>query len=429
MKSWFVRSSALAALTALVAACGGGDGGETASPGSGLEGPDRTLAWNPEEVYSVGGFDAPDWATFGSIEGLGFDSQGNLYLLDGQTQTITQVSPTGEFVKTISGPGEGPGELAQPMGFGVSPTDELIVSDIGHRGFVRFATDGEWIENAPVDMSRAGLLQEMEFLPDGSPIGSSQFRISMNSVPPSGDDGEEEPEGRAVHRFALDGSGAEAFHYAWEPPPPPEGGESELTGGSGGNTMMIRMSRLRAFTPQLHLVGLPDGRVALADSTTYRISLIDPVTGAEVGEVSRPIPPTSVDERIRQMERDRRLGEVEERDGGVRVLGGPSMSFDQEAMRNMLLEQIENMAFYDEIPVIEAMDADSEGRLWVQRSSGIPGEDGPTDILTPNGEYVGTLPADGLRIPDAFGPNGLIAVIETDEFDVPTIRVMRVPTN
>ena len=45
--------------------------------------------------------------------------------------------------------------------------------------------------------------------------------------------------------------------------------------------------------------------------------------------------------------------------------------------------------------------------------------------MTPAGEYIGTLPPDGLRTPDAFGPDGLLAYIESDEMDVPTVRVVR----
>ena len=93
----------------------------------------------------------------------------------------------------------------------------------------------------------------------------------------------------------------------------------------------------------------------------------------------------------------------------------------------MLEDQVSNMAFFPEIPVVESMAADWEGRIWVQRSSGVPGEPGPTDVITAGGGYVGTLPPDGLRIPDAFGPGGLAAYIELDELDVATVRVVRLP--
>jgi len=38
---------------------------------------------------------------------------------------------------------------------------------------------------------------------------------------------------------------------------------------------------------------------------------------------------------------------------------------------------------------------------------------------------IHSRPPDGLRTPDAFGPNGLMAYIERDEMDVQTVRVVR----
>ena len=45
--------------------------------------------------------------------------------------------------------------------------------------------------------------------------------------------------------------------------------------------------------------------------------------------------------------------------------------------------------------------------------------------MTPAGDYIGTLPPDGLRTPDAFGPGGLMAYIERDDLGVATVRVVR----
>lgn len=417
----------------LVSACTGGDAGDVA-PSMGLDGPDHVLAWAPTEVFAVGGFEAPDWATFGSVTGMGFDSRGFLYVLDDQASTITQISPEGDFVRTIGRPGEGPGELARPLALLVLADDRIAVVDIGHRGFVIFDAEGNWVENVPVDMSTEGLpVQGLTAHPSGDIVSRPGLRMT---AAPAGNartmsvGGGDEPEGDPIHRYAL-GGGRESsdFYYAWEPPPPPEGGESEMSGGSGGNRVMFRMQRLRAFSPDVDIAMLPDGRVVVADTTTYTLKLVDTETGQEVGRLERPIAPTVVDARIESMERDRRLATVRENPGGgMRVIGpGGSMSFDQDAMRKTLEDQIANMAFYPEIPVVEQIAVDSEGRIWVQRSSGVPGEDGPTDVITPEGGYLGTLPADGLRIPRAFGPAGLFAEVETDEFDVPTIRVKRLP--
>jgi len=236
------------------------------------------------------------------------------------------------------------------------------------------------------------------------------------------------PESRPVWIYpTAEGDSAVLAYEAWLPPPPPDGGESTIRGGTSGNMVQLSMARTRAFTPPLAVAPLPDGRLAVVDSVTYQVKLVAPGAGVDA-VLERPIPPTPVTGEIEEMERQRRLDEIVGQDGGnVRVLGGGgSFSFDGDALRRMMEEQVANMAFFPEIPAVEALAVDSRGRIWVQRSSGVPGEDGPTDVITPDGRYVGTLPPEGLRIPLAFGPGDLAAYVEQDEFDVATVRVVRI---
>ena len=51
--------------------------------------------------------------------------------------------------------------------------------------------------------------------------------------------------------------------------------------------------------------------------------------------------------------------------------------------------------------------------------------DGPIDVLTADGRYLGSYRAGAMRIPDAFGPNGLGAFVETNELGVQTVVVKR----
>ncbi len=95
------------------------------------------------------------------------------------------------------------------------------------------------------------------------------------------------------------------------------------------------------------------------------------------------------------------------------------------AMREAIERQIEEMTFPDGIPVVAGLAADREGRLWIERSSQDRVEDGPIDIVTPDGGYVGTLGPDGPRLPNAFGPAGLMAYLVEDDLGVQTVRVIR----
>lgn len=45
--------------------------------------------------------------------------------------------------------------------------------------------------------------------------------------------------------------------------------------------------------------------------------------------------------------------------------------------------------------------------------------------ITPEGKYLGTIPDS--QLPNAFGPDGLAAHMQLDEFGVPAVVVRRVP--
>lgn len=83
--------------------------------------------------------------------------------------------------------------------------------------------------------------------------------------------------------------------------------------------------------------------------------------------------------------------------------------------------------FYPVLAVIEALAATWDGRIWVQRRGDAWEGGGPIDVLTPAGDYMGTFPAGATAMPDAFGPDGLAAFVEFDEFGVASVVVRRMP--
>lgn len=94
---------------------------------------------------------------------------------------------------------------------------------------------------------------------------------------------------------------------------------------------------------------------------------------------------------------------------------------------SFLRQEAQDAVFYHEFPVVGGLKIGWEGAIWVQRNGDLPGKDGPIDILTADGRYVGTLAPGSPAMPDAFGPRGLVAWEEADEFDVPVVVVRRLP--
>jgi hypothetical protein len=407
-----------------LAGCGGGEAGPTTGPASGLDGPDRALEFTREPVYAVGGMEAPEWATFGQISGLAFDGEGNLYVRDSQVNRITVLDRQGRLLRTVGSPGEGPGELSSPMGFAVFDDGAVAVFDFAHRGWVVYGADGQFRHTVSVDVENTGVPgRDALAHPDGFVVAPITGRVRFG---PGAQDPDTVPPHRPIVRFDLEGGGeAQVVYRAWElPPPAASATQNQSIGG-----MTVRMAPERAFVPPLNVAVLPDGRLAVADSFGYRVKLVDGA-GSVRDVLQRPIEPAAVTPAVQAAEKQRRLDQLSE-GGGPRIMmstsDGRVRGPDADEMRAFQEARLETMIFAEVIPVIEDLAVDRVGRIWVQRSSGIPGEPGPTDLITADGRYLGTFPPDGLRIPSAFGPGGLIARVERDEFDVPTIVVERLP--
>ena len=85
------------------------------------------------------------------------------------------------------------------------------------------------------------------------------------------------------------------------------------------------------------------------------------------------------------------------------------------------------MEFYPELPVLLALRTDWEGTIWVRRRGEEEEGGNPIDLITAGGRYLGTFAPGSTALPEAFGPDGLVAFVETDDLDVPYVVVKRLP--
>ncbi len=393
---------AIHGLLALLVACGDtGDESATGAAGT-LDGPDVIVDAVTEEVFTVGSIAGNDWDTFGSVRSVHFDAQANLHIFDSQADHIVVVGPDGSLIRTVGGQGEGPGEFG-------NVTTAIVGRDGSYTvmGFSRIdllEPDGAFVRSITMDPMTTGIAMGGVTLPDGRLVTSQFVRFGS-------DDDEADEVGRPIHIFPLDGTDPEILYTAWELPEEDE--DMFDISGSLESGMRIGMSAGRAFEPRLDYELLTDGRLALIDSIGYRVKLIG-LDGSVTGTIERPIGPLPVDDGIMEAERERyREAEAAVVESGARI--------NAQVER----EGVEGRTFADELPVLYGLKVDWEDRIWLARRGPTGQDDGPTDIVTPGGDYIGTLPPDGLRTPDAFGPSGLLAYIESDEMDVPSVRVVR----
>ncbi len=419
------RSAASAVAVALVLLAGA------------VDGQDRPLSADFPEVYRVGGFDAPEWAEFAGAPMVAFDAAGRLYVqessamsavLGGSAGPVVVIDPSGSLIRTIGRQGEGPGEFDEPRGLAVWRDGRLAVADAGHNAYQLFTPDGEFerlirmrggsdgfsgLVNAPSRLrpDPAGLA----LVAQGVSSGQSAFASAVGRM--FGAEGAEEGrvDDRGLERLRLDGEGvvAETILEGWRPAADDDGQESPLDLSDPSSIIGTIMGGERWFEPELLWDILPDGGIVYSDSTAYRIRVMDPA-GRVIRTLTRPFAPKPVTRGVRSAMRDRSLARLSGGDGGD--------------MQAALREQIGNRGFMDEIPVLSVLRTTWDGALWIQRRGEEPwDEDGPIDVMRADGGYVGSFAAGATDMPGAFGPDGLVAFVERDELDIPSIVVRRIP--
>ena len=363
----------------------------------------RLLDADFEEIYRLGAVDGGGWDIFGSVEGLGFDGAGNLYILDTQAVRISVVDPEGNLVRHFIGEGEGPGEFgsnsSRALEFAVMRDGRVAVYDPGRIGFALFGADGEFERTIPMggDRWRQPMLSDIQAFP-GMERVLSTTRVVYFSTPDPGPG----PQFRYVLSYDLssDEAAVDTAATTWKPP-----------------------SDRQAFRPELMAGALPGGGVAYSDSSAYAIKFTPP-GGRVTRIVTRPFRPRPVTDRIRNEEIERRLESFETT---RQPTGTPAMQAAMQATIDAQRAAIESMEFYPELPVLLALRTGWEGTIWVRRR----GEEGaggdPIDLITADGRYLGTFASGSTALPEAFGPDGLVAFVETDDLDVPYVVVKRLP--
>ena len=413
-----------------------------------LTGRDRRIDADFEEVYRVGVVDGESWEMFAQVSKVAFDAEGNLYVFDGGLGSFRSggmriMAPSGDlrvlvfdasgrFVREFGSSGGGPGEFNRPMGFAVLRDGTVVVSDVGHRAYQLFDASGEFQR-----MVRAGDDPDAVAIPANDirsdPRGGAVFAAGSagSIVMRAGGAGAamDPPTSRPVLRIGLDGEAVRADTVAegWLPPRTDLEDLATNSAPAELRDMLRGMAMPTVFEPEFLVGVLPDGGIVHSDSSAYALKVTPPGTRDVARTIRRPFQPEPVTEAVREAREERMAA-------ARRALGGTGGS-----RRLMLVGRAEGNnprpeatfeledRYYHEVPVLRGLATTWEGRIWVQRRGDEPESDGPIDVLTPGGEYVGTYSTGATELPDAFGPDGLAAFIERDELDVARVVVRRLP--
>ncbi|HEY0035241.1 MAG TPA: hypothetical protein VGB66_01070, partial [Longimicrobium sp.] len=150
-------------------------------------------------------------------------------------------------------------------------------------------------------------------------------------------------------------------------------------------------------------------------------------SGQTVRYLQRPMPVRRTTERDRQRERAERREMMESGRGRITISrGGGSAPPPRGAPGGPAIEQqLAEMRFADTIPALRGLRVAPSGKLWVERTPPFGAEVGPVDLLTAEGEDLGTI--NGLGLPAAISRGGLAAFTEVDDLGVDRVVVRRLP--
>lgn len=375
---------------------------------------DNMLGERPTDVFTVGTVEGESWEMFSGIRSVAFDAADNMYLLDGQNSRIVVFDAAGRFVREFGKKGGGPGELQAPLAMDVASDGSVVVSDVGNRSFVVFTRDGEYVRNIPFD-EELGMPVAMSADHSGGIIGRSIRRPRADG----------DPADRSVSpivRHSLDGAEARTIYRVPVTPP-------RVMQSGSGNRMAV-MSMDPVFGPRPTFGVLPSG-LALHHETGYSIHILD-AAGRPVRRITRDYTPRKVTKKDQEEWQERRRGEAASGGGATVVMArtsgaGTSTSVGRPSPGAMTLN-VDAVPFAEFMSIVTSIRTDPQGRIWVQRRDRDGGAAGPIDLVTAEGRYIGTLPAQDL--PNAVSASGLGAWIVTDdELGVERVVVRRLPAS
>jgi hypothetical protein len=388
-----------------------------------LPGRDTHIEPEFEEVYRVGTVEGEPWETFGKVNKVAFDSVGNLFVFDGLGSSGVRIlvfNSTGGFLHEFGTPGQGPGEFHSPADFAVLRDGTTVVMDLGHRAYQLFDNSGQYLRMVRTTNGTPGGVASSPALradPRGGAVFAGGLGTSIVLSEGGGSVPAMPPKSRPVTRVGLNGEVIEVDTVAngWLPHRrgSTKGMAEHIKIGDGTlGDALDQIAFPSIFEPPLLVGVLPDGSIVYSDSSTYVVKITSPDSREVARIVWRPFDPEPVTRAIKRDYEERRAARV-----GSQPTGGA------DDRVGFALER----PYYHEIPVLHDLSTTWEGRIWVQRRDNEPESGGPIDVLTPEGEYIGTYAARSTQMPDAFGPEGLAAFIELGDFEVPSVVVRRLP--
>jgi hypothetical protein len=337
---------------------------------------DRELGWRFERILDLGG-DVTGEKAFHRVHStsIGTDGNGNLHVLDAGAHRVTVFDRQGAVLRSYGGQGRGPGEFGFPSDLAVADDGATAIYDFASRGFARFAADGSVL---PVVTVAGALQRKLAITVEGRLLGAFQHARS-------------EADTLLLTRLLSIGP-ADTLELAVLASPNPRDVSFDCMGLS-----------LPPFLAPAIVWAAAGARVVIATGADYSLAVLD--AGRPTGSWRRALAPLPATVQ---------LAAAELPSDSFRMMGGAGRCAVSS------VQAAERIGYAELAPHVKDIVVARNGEVWVLRRTAEPRET-RIDLLSADGEYVGTLPR-GTPFPAAFFSADEIVTVETDSLDLPHVR-------
>ena len=356
----------------------------------------------PEPILSIGSIgavDGPDEVLFGRIASVALDGAGNFIVADGQADEIRIFDAGGVHLRTLGGPGDGPGEFRALVG--AWPTAEgVIVAVDGQLRLARFGPKGELLATATLEgPGEQPLIRPVRLAGPGALLSLVQTSLEVlleGLSNPRGNAPENAPEYLVRHDLA----GAMIDTVAMVP-----GQTTHISSQSRGSTTMVQMMHVPLSAAPASTAS-PEGRVAVTAGRSYEFHLHRPDGTLERVVRLAEEPPVRTDAHL---------------EAWVRGSTGGRESLD-DAEVEAAMRRYEEMPMSERLPAWKSLLIADGGEIWAWRFAIRGAETIRWDVFGADGGFLGQVAVPASHRVQHVG-EGIVTVVSTDDLGVERVEV------
>ena len=344
---------------------------------------------------------------FTRISGLRELSDGRILIADRTEKHVSFIDFATGSIRQIGRVGEGPSEYQSPGGLVALPDDYTLLLDLANLRLTRIAPDGKLeMESWPM-MSPNGFIQPSAADAQGRLFYSASggMRIAL-----SGGAASTPPDSLPIIRWDPATDVTDTVGMFYSPSATSRGGGNISFNSGRSGRISLAGFRQQPFSPRDAWAAVPDGGVAVARATTYRMDWYrNGVSTAGPAIEYEPI-------RINQAEKEAWADGQASQTATFMMVGGGGGGRGGGGTFEVPRPDIDEIEFPDYKPPfpVSGVRATPDGQIWVQRYQRHSEDRALFDVFNDRGELVKQVRLPAGRRLVGFG-NGVLYAVMTDE--------------